>query len=425
MPPTHLACSAKPIIGRYLTFQEREDIPSALSSPWRSGIRSIARKLDDCTVRSPGGAAQRCDPSRRRQLSASACTGWHSDRAARRPRPSKLGANAALGTYVEECLAGRVANFEGIGFSGPHVIWKSAEPFIAKAGAGRRLGAPNRSRIGSGSITPSRTMRISHEAIYQSLYIQGRGALRRELTACLRSGRALRLPRERARHRGKPFITNAIMISERPPEIADRGVPGALGGRPHPRSGKLGDWHPCRTLHALHDAATSAARGRLSAGAGYQERAGAEAVREAIVRSMKDLPERFRQSLTWDQGAEMAQHVRLHVATGLQIYSAIRRAHGSAAQMRTPMACCDSTSRKAQISAGTRVMSSMPSLTWSTPDRARPSVGKLLPKHSTSSSPKNTKTKMMFRRPVESALAAAIGAMDERIGLAAPPDRHH
>jgi IS30 family transposase len=74
------------------------------------------------------------------------------------------------------------------------------------------------------------TMRISHEAIYQSLYIQGRDALRRELTACLRSGRALRLPRERARYRGKPFITNAIMISERPPEIADRAVPGHWEG---------------------------------------------------------------------------------------------------------------------------------------------------------------------------------------------------
>src|SRR3546814_8744381 len=69
-------------------------------------------------------------------------------------------------------------------------------------------------------------MRISHEAIYQALYIQGRGALRQELTACLRSGRALRLPRERARNRGKSFLAEAIMISERPAEIEDRAVPG-------------------------------------------------------------------------------------------------------------------------------------------------------------------------------------------------------
>src|SRR3546814_17120826 len=73
-------------------------------------------------------------------------------------------------------------------------------------------------------------MRISHEAIYQALYIQGRGALRQELTACLRSGRALRLPRERARNRGKSFLAEAIMISERPAEIEDRAVPGHWEG---------------------------------------------------------------------------------------------------------------------------------------------------------------------------------------------------
>src|SRR3546814_15558896 len=73
-------------------------------------------------------------------------------------------------------------------------------------------------------------MRISHEAIYQALYIQGRGALRQELTACLRSGRALRLPRERARNRGKSFLAEAIMISERTAEIEERAVPGPWEG---------------------------------------------------------------------------------------------------------------------------------------------------------------------------------------------------
>ncbi len=167
-------------------------------------------------------------------------------------------------------------------------------------------------------------MRISHEAIYQPLYIQGRGALRRELTACLRSGRALRLSRERAR-RGKPFITNAIMISQRPPEIADRAVPGhwegdLILGLESSAIGTLVE-RSTRFMMLLH----------LPRGEGYQRRQaikngpplaghGAEAVREAIVRSMKDLPKQLRQSLTWDQGAEMAQHVRLRVDTGLQIY---------------------------------------------------------------------------------------------------------
>lgn len=69
-------------------------------------------------------------------------------------------------------------------------------------------------------------MRISHEAIYQALYIQGRGALRRELSACLRTGRALRVPRARSRQRGKHFISPEVMISQRPAEVADRAVSG-------------------------------------------------------------------------------------------------------------------------------------------------------------------------------------------------------
>src|SRR5260370_42135026 len=73
-------------------------------------------------------------------------------------------------------------------------------------------------------------MRVSHEAIYQALYVQGRGALRRELTACLRTGRALRVPRARTRGRGKGFVRPEIMISERPAEAEDRAVPGHWEG---------------------------------------------------------------------------------------------------------------------------------------------------------------------------------------------------
>ena len=73
-------------------------------------------------------------------------------------------------------------------------------------------------------------MRISHEAIYQSLYVQGRGALKRELVACLRTGRALRVPRERTRRRGKNYVTDEVMISERPAEADDRAVPGQWEG---------------------------------------------------------------------------------------------------------------------------------------------------------------------------------------------------
>ena len=74
------------------------------------------------------------------------------------------------------------------------------------------------------------SMRVSHEAIYESLYVQGRGALRRELTACLRTGRALRVPRARVRGRGKHFVTDEVLISERPAEAEDRAVPGHWEG---------------------------------------------------------------------------------------------------------------------------------------------------------------------------------------------------
>ena len=73
-------------------------------------------------------------------------------------------------------------------------------------------------------------MRISHEAIYQSLYVQGRGALQRELTACLRTGRALRVPRERRRRTSRAYVPAEIMISERPAEVEDRAVPGHWEG---------------------------------------------------------------------------------------------------------------------------------------------------------------------------------------------------
>jgi IS30 family transposase len=324
MPPTHLAPSAKRLIGRYLTFAEREDIAIELARG--SGIRSIARKLR----RSPStisrevrrNAATRSGSFDYRASSAQ----WHSDRAARRPKPGKLMTNATLRTYVEERLAGKVANIEGVEFRGPHVIWRGRRAVHRQSRRWSKAWSPeqiaHRVRL---DYPEDPTMRISHEAIYQALYIQGRGALRRELTACLRSGRALRLPRERARRRGKPFITNAIMISERPAEITDRAVPGhwegdLILGLESSAIGTLVE-RSTRFTMLLHLPRTkSYQRGQSTRNGPPLAGRGAEAVREAIVRSMKDLPEQLRRSLTWDQGAEMAQHVKLHVDSGLQIY---------------------------------------------------------------------------------------------------------
>jgi len=168
-------------------------------------------------------------------------------------------------------------------------------------------------------------MRISHEAIYQALYVQGRGALRRELTACLRTGRALRMPRARTRRQGRTFISPEVMISQRTVEAADRAVPGhwegdLILGLGSSAIGTLVErttrftmlLHLPRMMGHGHEARVR--NGPALAGHG------AEAVRDAITRAIITLPEQLRRSLTWDQGAELAQHTRLKIDAGIQIY---------------------------------------------------------------------------------------------------------
>ena len=168
-------------------------------------------------------------------------------------------------------------------------------------------------------------MRISHEAIYQSLYVQGRGALKRELVACLRTGRALRVPRARMQARGKKFVSAEVMISERPAEADDRAVPGhwegdLILGLKSSAIGTLVE-RTTRFTMLLH-------LPRMQ-GHGDQPRVkngpaltghGAESVRDAIAAQITTLPEQLRRSLVWDQGAEMAQHAQLRIDTGLQVY---------------------------------------------------------------------------------------------------------
>jgi IS30 family transposase len=169
------------------------------------------------------------------------------------------------------------------------------------------------------------SMRISHEAIYQALYVQGRGALRRELTACLRTGRALRVPRARTRGRGKQFLTPEILISQRPAEAADRAVPGhwegdLILGLGSSAIGTLVERTTRFTmllhLPRMHGHGDQARIKNGPALAGH----GAQAVRDAIAASIVTLPEQLRRSLTWDQGAEMAQHAQLRIDTGLQVF---------------------------------------------------------------------------------------------------------
>jgi IS30 family transposase len=153
-------------------------------------------------------------------------------------------------------------------------------------------------------------MWVSHETIYQELYVQGRGELRRELTRCLRTGRALRRPRRLAdQRRRRPQPPAEIMISERPAEVADRAVPGhwegdlIIGKDGASAIGTLVE-RTTRFVMLLH----------------LPDQHSAEAVRDAMITTMGTLPAALRRSLTWDQGSELARHSEITLAVDLPIY---------------------------------------------------------------------------------------------------------
>ncbi|MCK1589600.1 IS30 family transposase [Bradyrhizobium sp. GM0.4] len=323
MPPSMFRSSAKPLSGRYLSLAEREEI--ALLKVQGHSIREIGRRL--------GRAASTVSRELRRNaatrgggLDYRATTAqWHADQSARRPKPTKLAPNAALRTYVEERLAGRVVAPSGACIAGPTVRWNGRRHGRRKDRRWAKAWSPEQiARRLPIDFPDDKTMRISHEAIYQALFVQGRGALRRELTACLRTGRVLRMPRARVRRRGKGFVSPEIMISERPAEAADRAVPGHwegdLIGVGSSAIGTLVERTTRFTmlLHlprlAGHGEAPRVKNGPALAGHG------AEAVRDVITRTVITLPEELRRSLTWDQGAEMAQHDRLKIDAGIQVY---------------------------------------------------------------------------------------------------------
>jgi IS30 family transposase len=167
-------------------------------------------------------------------------------------------------------------------------------------------------------------MRISHEAIYQNLYIQERGALNRELSASLRFGRPLRVPRARARGGGKNFVTPEVMIGTRPPEVEQRIVPDhwegdLIIGVGSSAIGTLVE-RTTRFTMLLHLPRMNEQRTHRGADQSALAGHGADAVRAGITALMLPLPPQLRRSLTWDQGSEMAQHARLRNDTGMHTY---------------------------------------------------------------------------------------------------------
>src|SRR5487761_223041 len=224
MPPI----SFTPLSGRYLSFDEREEI--AILYAQQMGVREIARRVG----RSPSTISRElrrnaATRSYRVEYRATLAQ-WHAQRRARRPKDPKLAANDKLREYVQDRLAGMIARPDGRAVQGPTVRWIGRRHGRRKDRRWAKSWSPeqiaNRLRV---DFPDDQLMRISHEAIYRALYVQGRGALRRELTACLRTGRAMRKPRRRVDHRSTR-LKDMVMISERPAEAEDRAVPGHWEG---------------------------------------------------------------------------------------------------------------------------------------------------------------------------------------------------
>ena len=320
MPPITLAR----LSGRYLSFAEREDI--AMLYAQRLGVREIARRVG----RSPSTISRelrRNASTRSHWVPYRATTAqWHAERRASRPKLCKLAANDALRDYVQDRLAGTIVRLDGQLVRGPEVRFigrrhgRRADRRWSRSWSPEQIS--NRLRV---DFPDDESMRVSHEAIYQALYVQGRGALKRELVACLRTGRALRVPRARTRGRGKKFVTPEVLISERPAEADDRAVPGhwegdLILGLDSSAIGTLVERTTRFTLllhlPRMHGHGNEPRIKNGPALAGH----GAEAVRGAIAETITTLPEQLWRSLTWDQGAEMAQHAQLRIDTGLAIY---------------------------------------------------------------------------------------------------------
>jgi transposase, IS30 family len=261
--------------GRYLSWSEREEIAVGLAAG--CSLRSIARGLgrDPATV---SREVRRNRSSRPGQGYRARLAQHLAEQRARRPKPTRLAGHPPLRERVQSLLEARLS---------PEQI----------AGRLRR------------EFPDDRAMHVSHETIYRALFVQGRGELRRELTACLRTGRAIRRPRRRVDGRRSERIPDMVMISDRPAEVADRAVPGhwegdlLLGAANKSAIGTLVE-RRTRFVMLLH----------------LPHGHGAEAVRDALIAQVRTLPAALRRSLTWDQGIEMRRHAEITLDADLPVY---------------------------------------------------------------------------------------------------------
>jgi IS30 family transposase len=275
--------------GRYLSLDEREEIFAGVERG--DSMRLIARSLG----RAPSRVQRELRANMWHQLYRArhirphghpVSTPWNyrpsraqarAERRARRPKPAKLATNPGLRDLVQDKLTGRL----------------SPEQVAAQL---------------KREFPDQREMWVSHETIYQSIYVQGRGGLRRELAVCLRTGRALRRPHRKGdQRRGR--IPGMVSISERPAEVEDRAVPGhwegdlLLGKNGKSAIGTLVE-RKTRFLMLL----------RLPHGRNAVD------VEEAMLAATRRLPQVLWKSLTWDRGTEMTRQADIKLATGLEIY---------------------------------------------------------------------------------------------------------
>ena len=255
---------------RRLSFAEREEISRAIAAG--SSMRHIAR----CLGRAPSTVSREVAANGGRLGYRASVAHTASRHRARRPKPVKLVVNVRLRAVVEDKL---------------DEWWSPTQisSWLMEAYPG------------------DEEMRVSHETIYQSLFIQGKGALRKELSRCLRTGRAVRRPQGRPKST-KGQIRDMVMISERPAAVEDRAVPGhwegdLIMGKNQTAIGTLVErWSRYVMLFPLPDGKD------------------AESVRIALEATVKRLPTHLWESLTWGQGKEMAQHAQFTVDTAVQVY---------------------------------------------------------------------------------------------------------
>jgi IS30 family transposase len=256
------------VAGR-LSLDDRVEIQTGLRAGETQS--SIAIRLG-CHRSTVCREVKRCPPDRYRAVDAHR----HAVAARRRPKPCKLGANPTLLAAVTDGLA---------------ALWSPEQ--ISSTLAELHPGDPS--------------MNISHETIYKSIYVQARGELRREVAACLRTGRAVRKAQNRATGQGK--IPGMVMISDRPAAVEDRAVPGhwegdlIIGRNGRSAVGTLVE-RTTRFVILLH-----LPDGRT-----------ADKVADAMIDALQHLPDHLRRSVTWDQGKEMAQHDKIRVEADIDVY---------------------------------------------------------------------------------------------------------